>query len=54
MSDYAKFVQAVAGATRDVAMDGVLNENRVLHFQIGLLREELGTAIGVVGTRARK
>lgn len=30
MSDYAKFVRAVADNTRDAALDGLLEENRIL------------------------
>lgn len=39
MSDYAKFVQAVASNTRDAALEGVLEENRILRQK----NEELWT-----------
>jgi chromosome segregation ATPase len=42
MSDYAKFVRAVASSTRDSAMDDLLEENRILQERNVNLEERNG------------
>lgn len=41
MSDYARFVQAVATSTRDCALDDVLEENRILQESKTRLEETM-------------
>lgn len=56
MSDYAKFVQAVASSTRDNAMDDLLEENRILQDTNTSLEKQAEQSTGCgtcIGTAKR-